>query len=93
MGYEWPPWTLDGLRGIGPSEVIQALGAARRWPRGARSQNGVAVLTIWARTRSGRPLVVAVRRSDEWTWLIVGARDMSLPERAEFARWEGASDG
>ena len=50
------------------------------------------MLTIWARTRGGRPLIVVVRRTDKQEWLIVGARDMHLQERAEFVRWEEARD-
>lgn len=50
------------------------------------------MLTVGARTAAVRPLIVAIRRIDDWTWFILGARDMRLPERAEFARWEGARD-
>lgn len=73
--------------------MVPALDAKRRLPRPARSPAGVPVLTVWARTRAGRPLVVAVRATGPRTWLIIGARDMSMTERAEFARWEGAQDG
>jgi hypothetical protein len=93
MGYEWPGWALDALRGIEPYEVVQALGATRRWPRPAVGSGGLAVLTVWSRTDRGRPLIVAVRRTDDRDWLIVGAREMRLRERAEFARWEGMQDG
>ena len=91
MVYLWPGWALDGLRGIAPYEVIQALGAGQRWPRPAKAPNGVDVLTVWARTRAGRPLIVAVRRSGDWDWLIVGARDVTPAEAIEFARWEEAT--
>jgi len=91
VGYEWPGWALDALRGIEPHEVIQALNADRRWPRPATSPAGIAVLTIWARTQTGRPLIVAVRQTGNWDWLIIGARDMHPTEAAEFARWEEAS--
>jgi hypothetical protein len=90
VGYEWPGWAMDALRGIEPHEVVQALGSMRRWPRRAVAPSGLAVLTVWARTAGGRPLIVAVQRIDDWDWLILGARDMRLPERAEFARWEGS---
>ena len=92
MGYEWPAWALDALHGIEPYEVVQALGAKRRLPRPARSPDGVDVLTVWARTRAGRPLIVAVHRAGPWSWVIIGARDMSLRERVEFVRWEGVRD-
>lgn len=93
MGFDWPRWALDALRGIEPHEVVQVLDAKRRLPRPAGSPAGVTVLTVWGRTRAGRPLIVAVRRADPWTWVIVGAREMYLQERAEFARWEEAHDG
>jgi hypothetical protein len=34
---------------------------------------------------------VAVRRSGDWDWLIVGARDVTPVEAIEFARWEEAT--
>jgi hypothetical protein len=61
MGYSWPGWALDALRGIEPDEVVQALGARHRWPRKARGRDGIEVLTSWARTVRGRPLIVTVR--------------------------------
>ena len=88
MGYSWTPWALSGLDGIEPHEVVQALSAERRWPRQALGPGDITVLTIWARTRRGRPLIVAVRRSGQWGWLIVGAREMYAAERMEFVRWE-----
>jgi hypothetical protein len=93
VGYEWPGWALDALRGIEPHEVIQALGARRRWPRPAKGPSGVTVVTVWARTYAGRPLIVAVRRTDEWTWSIIGARDLTPAEATEFAAWEETKDG
>jgi hypothetical protein len=52
----------------------------------------VRVLTVWARTRTGRPLIVAVRQTADWDWdwdwLIIGARAMTAAETAEFDRWE-----
>ena len=57
----------------------------------ATSPAGVAVLSIWAQTAAGRPLIVAVRRTGDWDWLIIGARDMRPTEAAEFARWKEAS--
>lgn len=50
------------------------------------------MLTIWARTRGGRPLIVAVRRESGRDRLIVGARDMHLQERMHVVRWEEAQD-
>jgi hypothetical protein len=88
VGYSWASWSLAALDGIEPYEVVQALGADRRWPRQAHGRGGVPVLTFWARTRRGRPLIVAVHRTGDWDWLIVGAREMYAPERMEFIRWE-----
>ena len=88
MGFEWPSWALAALRDIEPGEVLQALNAQRRWPRPATGTYGVRVLTIWARTDSGRPLLVAVRQVSEWDWQILGARDLHPSEAAEFDEWE-----
>jgi hypothetical protein len=93
MGYSWTPWSLCGLEGIERFEVLQVLHAERRWPRRAHGRSGITVLTVWAGTRSGRPLMVAVRRISEREWLIIGARDMYPPERMDFVRWEEAQDG
>jgi hypothetical protein len=93
VGYEWLAVALDKLRGIEPDEVVQTLRARRRWPRVATSDTtGIGVLTVWARTEYGRPLIVALRRVDEWDWQIVGARDMRPGELAEFEQWEADGD-
>lgn len=89
-GYLWLEITLAQLRGIEPYEVLQALSGRRRYPVPGHSPEGVRVLTIWARTRAGRPLVVALRKvpDSQRDWWIVGAREMSESERALFERWE-----
>ncbi|WP_280266068.1 hypothetical protein [Nocardia wallacei] len=87
MGFEWPDWALAHLIGIETSEVRQILESRRRWPRLAHDGN-VAVLTLWARTDAGRPLIVAARRQDSWTWLIIGAREMRGDELTVFEQWE-----
>ena len=93
MGYEWLAVALEKLRGIEPDEVVQVLTSRRRWPRVATSSTtGIGVLTVWARTASGRPLIVAVRRIDEWDWQIVGARGLRDGELAEFEQWEADGD-
>jgi hypothetical protein len=46
------------------------------------------VLTIWGRTRADRPLIVVVYHDVGLTWKIIGARDMTATELAEFSRWE-----
>lgn len=88
MPYEWEDWALRALAGIEPYEVRQVLDAARRWPRRARSATGAQVLTVWARTTEGRPLVVAVYHLDGFTWKIIGAREMTDKELVEFDQWE-----
>ncbi|MEU2614898.1 hypothetical protein ABZ570_25425 [Micromonospora sp. NPDC007271] len=59
MPYEWEEWALRALAGVQPYEVRQALEAKQRWPRPAAGVAGLQVLTVWARTHDGRPLIVA----------------------------------
>jgi hypothetical protein len=79
---------MRALVGIEPYEVRQVLEGSRRWPRPAMHPTGLSILTIWGRTRAGRPLIVAVHQANGFTWRIVGARDMGEGELAELARWE-----
>jgi hypothetical protein len=79
---------LKSLRGVEPYEVMQALGARRRWPRRAEGPYGHVAMTIWARTDAGRPLIVAVRQLSGWDWQIVGARDLRPDELRGVERWE-----
>ena len=91
--YEWDDWALAGLKGIEPYEVRQVLEESEpRWPRPAVGPGGQVVLTVWGRTRGGRALIVAVFHVEGFTWKVVGARDMSSGELAEFSRWEGRGD-
>ena len=92
VGYEWPDWALDGLRGVEPHEVMEVLGASRRWPRRATGPGGVQLVAVWARTRRGRPLIVAVRQVGEWDWWIVGARDLTGADLVALEGWEEARD-
>jgi len=85
--YRWLPQALLLLAGIEPHEVLQALSADRRLPVPA-SAGGIQVLTIWARTKDGRPLIVAVRMVDQFDQLIVGAKEMDANELARFEEWE-----
>jgi hypothetical protein len=87
VGYEWLPVALRALRGITRYEVLQALGARRRRPVPARAA-GVTVLTVWARTAAGRPLIVVVRPAGGFDWQILGAREMTEKQLMEFERWE-----
>jgi hypothetical protein len=79
---------MRALAGIEPYEVRQVLEDKRRWPRPATGTAGLRVLTIWGRTLAGRALIVAVYHVSGLTWKIVGARDMTDNELAEFGRWE-----
>ena len=89
MAFEWLYDALSRLRGIEPHEVHEALRAQRRWPRQACDDTvGLRVVTIWARTDGGRPLIVATRQGRSWNWQCLGARDMSPAEVQLFERWE-----
>jgi hypothetical protein len=90
VGYLWLEITLARLHGVEPYEVMQALSGQRRYPVVGQSREGVQILTIWGRTRAGRPLVVALRKipDSKRDWWIVGARDMNESERAFFEQWE-----
>jgi hypothetical protein len=85
---------LDKLHGLEPHEVMQVLEPGqRRWPRpGSSNTTGVRVLTIWGRTRAGRPLIVALRHQQGLDWLIVGARTMQPKELDEFEEWEARGE-
>ena len=90
MPYRWWPATLAALNGIEPLEALEALNADRRLPR-AGVALGFEVLSVWARTRAGRPLIVVLRHEGGMEWLIVGAIDMSAGQVAEFEAWEATS--
>ncbi|WP_088283646.1 hypothetical protein [Kineosporia sp. A_224] len=92
MGYEWVWEVLDKLIGVEPHEVSQVLAARRRWPRPAVTVEGFEVLTIWGRTKTGRPLLVALKSKDEWDWWIVGARELDPGETAQLEAWEASND-
>ena len=87
MPYYWLAATLAALHEIEPHEVLQALGAQRRLPAPAVDAS-IRVLGIYARTLAGRPLLVTVRRSGNFDWWILGARDMTDSELATFEAWE-----
>ena len=68
------------------------LAAPRRWPRPAVGLDGVRVPSLWGRTRTGRPLIVALHHKGGWDWWIVGAREMTAAEVLEFETWEASDD-
>ncbi|GEM_PF-1795967 len=88
VGFRWHPTTLAKLSGVEPHEVMQALRSDRRWPKPAAGPNGLLVMTIWARTRAGRRLIVVTYPDEGFDSWIVGARDMNPAEAAEYDRWE-----
>jgi hypothetical protein len=93
MPWSWLPIALQHLTGIEAGEVLQALSAAQRWPRPAVAEDtGVKALVIWARTKAGRPLKVAVRQVEGREWLIVGAQDLTPDEVRELEAWEADRD-
>lgn len=89
MVWIWQPLTLERLVGIEPWEVMQALSAPRRWPRpGTSAHNGLRVLTIWARTTAGRPLLVALRQLSGRDWEIIAVRELTPEQLTELTEWE-----
>lgn len=94
MGYTWVPALLAMLTGIEPYEVRQVLGDPRpRWPRRALGAGNIAVMTVWGRTRSGRPLIVVLRATDiSHDWLIIGASEMTPEQVQQFQQWEADHD-
>ncbi|GGK28172.1 hypothetical protein GCM10010124_21000 [Pilimelia terevasa] len=90
MGYDWLPAALESLRGVQPHEVTQVLAAPRRMPVAAIS-GGVRIITVAGRTLTGRALIVAVRRIDDFDQLILGARELTPAETARFEQWEATA--
>lgn len=83
----------ERLPDVRASEVLEVLAAPRRWPRAATDPaTDLRILTIWARTSAGRPLLVAVRPLDEQNWQIIGARSLSSVEAAQFQQWEAGHE-
>ena len=89
MGWDWVPGAMEQLEGIEPYEVLQALVASKRWPRNGVSRNtGMMSLTICARTRAGRPLMVGLIRLQGFEGLIYSAKELHGEQLAEFEAWE-----
>ncbi|WP_147138071.1 hypothetical protein [Stackebrandtia albiflava] len=86
MPYEWLAGAMERLAGVEPHEVLQVLGA--RWRRPVPAAGPMRLLTVWGRTRAGRPLIVVLRHEADLDYLIVAARQMTDTEAAEHARWE-----
>jgi hypothetical protein len=91
VGFDWQDWALAALAltGVEPHEVMQVLTADRRWPRRALGgPQRLPTLTVWGRTRAGRPLIVATRHIGGRDYLIIGAREMTADELGDFEAWE-----
>jgi hypothetical protein len=89
VGFKWLPGLLAVLIDVEPGEVMQMLeGGGRRWPRPATGPNGIPVLAILGRTKSGRPIAVYVRQDDGLDYTIIAGRPMSVIEQAEYEAWE-----
>ena len=87
MPYRWWPAALSALNGIEPIEALQALNADRRLPKAGIALD-LPVLSVWARTAGGRPLIVVLRHEGGLDWLILGALKMTPTQEAEFTAWE-----
>ncbi len=81
MYWEWRDWSLAGLKGVEPYEVVQALSTGqmvRRWVDGD-------VLAVVSSTVTGRVLVVALYE-ETGTWVIIGARAATAEESLAYYR-------
>ncbi|MEC3918235.1 hypothetical protein [Nocardia sp. CDC160] len=91
MPYEWLPWLAARLTqaGLTHAEIIEALDSQRRWPRMSTSKDGLRVLQVWARTKAGKPIIIALRAMGGLNWQIIGAKPMTNPQDiADFEEWE-----
>ncbi|WP_369635013.1 hypothetical protein [Nocardia sp. JMUB6875] len=52
------------------------------------SKDGLRVLQVWARTKAGRPIIVALRAMGGLDWQIIGAKPMNPQDIADFEKWE-----
>lgn len=68
---------------------MQVLESKRRRPQPVVGPRGLTYLAIYGRTRSGRAIVVIVRRIEDLEWTIVAAREMTAKEIASHKQWEG----
>ncbi|AYF78986.1 hypothetical protein D7D52_12900 [Nocardia yunnanensis] len=70
--------------------MMEVLYSSRRWPRPARTAQGLPVLTVWGRTDEGRPLVVMLRQvpAPATRWEILMAVPMGPHQLTEYNAWE-----
>jgi hypothetical protein len=91
--FHWSPLAFAQLVGIEPYEVMQVLQGKRpRWPVRKVHPAGLRVLEIWGRTQTGRGLVVITRevRGSRFDYQILGAREMTAVEAAQYDEWEAS---
>ncbi|WP_433562083.1 hypothetical protein ACQP1O_31850 [Nocardia sp. CA-151230] len=92
MEYEWSPTAKQFLQRfqVKTWEVMEVLYSARRWPRPARTDQGLPVLTVWGRSDDGRGLVVMLRQlpSPSTCWEILMAVPMGEHQLTEYNAWE-----
>jgi len=92
VGDDWVPLLLDNLRDIEPYEVGRSSKTDVRGGHG-RCRRGYGVPGDLGATRRGRHLVVVLRPTDvSHDWLIVGAKEMTPEQAAEYDRWEAHRD-
>lgn len=87
MPYHWYAMALETLAGIEPHEVTQALAATRRLPYPV-TVAGTRLVNIIAPTSTGRLLTITIRHHDGRDWWILGARDATDQQRAQYKQWE-----
>ncbi|WP_169334921.1 hypothetical protein [Nocardia takedensis] len=72
---------------------MEVLYSPQRWPRPARTPEGLPVLTVWGRTEQGRPVVVLLRQPAQGAWEIVMAAPMRPHQVHEYEAWEVSDEG
>ncbi|WP_369634507.1 hypothetical protein [Nocardia sp. JMUB6875] len=91
MSYEWwyGAFAVLAMAGIERHEVLEIVYGQQRWPRrGVDPVTGLRVLSIWARTDGGRPLIVTLRPLGGFDYQIVAAHQMTSDQLEEFRQWE-----
>ncbi|MFE3029636.1 hypothetical protein [Nocardia tengchongensis] len=92
MEYVWSPTAKQFLQRyqVEPWEVMEILYSARRWPRPARTDQGLPVLTVWGRSDDDRGLIVILRHQapPATRWEILMAVPMGPHQLTEYNAWE-----
>lgn len=89
--YRWLHGLLAILTDVEPYEVLQAIYATRRQLKPVHGPHGIPCYRIYARTDTGRPLVVTLRKEGGFDSRILDARPMTDDEHTQFAAWERTS--